>query len=153
MSHNKVDIGQLLLLTTRDFQQRMGAKLKQKGITGIGPRHSTALMHLAQCGESRLVDIAKASDIKPQSMMKIINELEALAYVERMPDPSDTRAKLIQFSKKGNRIIQQLSVAASEVWDEYAKLIGQKNLRITMDSLDQLMQMTNTHYQPTQENE
>jgi len=80
-------IGQTLMLLTRDFQRRLDEDLRRRGVRGIGARHREVFLHLAQHGASRSVDLASAVGITPQSMMAIVHELEELGLVERSVDP------------------------------------------------------------------
>ena len=57
----------------------------------------------------------------PQSMGEVVDELERLGYVERRPDPTDRRAKLITLtetgqrcSDAGNEAIRALEVAVTD---------------------------------------
>jgi DNA-binding MarR family transcriptional regulator len=41
----------------------------------------------------------------PQAMGELVDELEELGYVERRPDPTDRRAKLIVLTHRGQECI------------------------------------------------
>ena len=99
-----------------------------------------AAEHLEQHGASRSVDLAAAAGITPQSMMKSVHELEELGLVSRAEDPADSRAKLVEFTPAGRRLIAQLSAATERVWAEYAALLGEKELDRTMTALKRLVQ-------------
>ncbi|MDX6260827.1 MAG: hypothetical protein QOH84_2515 [Kribbellaceae bacterium] len=43
--------------------------------------------------------------MSPQAMGELVDELEELGYVERQPDPSDRRAKLIMLTPRGHDCI------------------------------------------------
>jgi DNA-binding MarR family transcriptional regulator len=82
------------------------------GVVGAGfpqkPRHSAVFAQIRPEG-SRLSDLARGANMTPQSMGEIVDELEELGYVERRPDPSDRRAKLVTLTARGRE-----SVAAGE---------------------------------------
>ena len=131
----KQEIGQLFMLLTRDFQQRLDAR----GITGISARHRSVFLHLGRFGPCRSVDLAEAAGIRPQSMMKIIHELEQSGWLQRQPDPSDSRAKLIDFTEKGHALIRELGVSTELVWNHYAELLGADYLQQIQKSLGLLL--------------
>ena len=135
----KDQLGQVLMLALQDFQRRLDADLAQGGFPGIRYRHRAVFMHLERFGASRSVDLAAAAGIRPQSMMKIVHELEALGLVSRKADPADSRAKLIEFTGAGEALIEQLSAATERVWKQYAALLGEQALRLTIDNLDRLL--------------
>lgn len=135
----KHELGQLLMLTLQDFQRRLDRDLAGSGFPGIRYRHRALFMHLERYGASRSVDLAEAAGIRPQSMMKIVHELEDLGLISRRTDPADSRAKLIEFTPEGERLIEQLTRATERVWQEYAGLLGERKLDQLMGSLESLL--------------
>lgn len=133
------EIGQTLMLITRDFQQRLDNDLAQRGVDGIGSRHRAVFLFLGRNGPSRAVDLAQAAGIRPQSMMKIVHELEAMGLVERRTDPSDSRAKLIDFTRAGHQFILELTRSTHTVWEQYAGILGEKTLTDTLANLSRLL--------------
>lgn len=136
-------IGQILMLMTGDFQQRLDTDLTARDIPGIGQRHRAIFLHLGQNGASRSVDLAQAAGIRPQSMMVIIHELEDLGLVERRPDPSDSRAKLIDFTAEGRKFIAELTLSTEQVWQQYADIVGKDELARIFNGLQLLLDEDN----------
>jgi DNA-binding MarR family transcriptional regulator len=132
-------LGQTLMLLARDFQKRLDGDLEIRGIPGIGARHRAVFLFLGRNGASRAVDLAEAADIRPQSMMKIVHELESLGLVERRKDPTDSRAKLIDFTGEGRQLITELSRSTETVWQQYARILGKENLEQTIIQLNTLI--------------
>ena len=135
----KHEVGQLLMLTLQDFQRRLDEDLAGAGFPGIRYRHRALFMHLDRHGASRSVDLAEAAGIRPQSMMKIVHELEGLGLICRRADPTDSRAKLIEFTAEGQRVIEQLTRSTEQVWTQYAALLGERKLNQLLASLDTLL--------------
>jgi MarR family transcriptional regulator for hemolysin len=142
LGEEKQELGQLLMLTLRDFQRRLDRDLEASGFPGIRYRHRAVFMHLDRHGASRSVDLAAAASIRPQSMMKIVHELEQLGYVSRRADPADSRAKLIEFTLEGEQVIQRLGRSTELVWEQYARLLGNGELRQLTRSLARLLAMS-----------
>lgn len=133
-------IGEVLMLATRDFQERLDRDLAARGISGIRPRHRSVFLYLGHHGPSRAVDLADAAGIRPQSMMKAVHELEQLGWVKREADPGDSRAKLIHFTAAGLELIDELRISTRAVWREYARRIGEQPLRDTIAGLQSLLE-------------
>jgi DNA-binding MarR family transcriptional regulator len=133
-------LGQTLMLVARDFQRRLDRDLQLRGIRGIGARHRAVFLYLGRNGASRAVHLAEAAGIRPQSMMKIVHELESLGLVERREDPTDSRAKLIDFTAGGHALIAELSRSTQAVWRQYADILGEDVLQETITNLNMLLQ-------------
>jgi DNA-binding MarR family transcriptional regulator len=133
-------LGQTLMLMARDFQRRLDRDLEVRGIRGIGARHRAVFLYLGRNGASRAVNLAEAAGIRPQSMMKIVHELESLGLVGRREDPDDSRAKLIDFTPEGHALIAELSRSTHAVWRQYAEILGVDVLQHTIANLNTLLQ-------------
>ena len=138
-SHKKFELGQTLMLVLEDFQRRLDADLSERKVEGIRPAHRVVFMHLDRFGASRSVDLAATAAIRPQSMMKIVHELEQLGLVTRRPDPTDSRAKLVEFTAAGQKLIAELTRSTETVWDQYAKQLGSKKLEQSLDAFNSLV--------------
>lgn len=132
-------LGEILMLATRDFQRRLDADLAARGIIGIGARHRSVFLYLGHHGPGRAVDLAQAASIRPQSMMKAIHELEEMGLVSREVDPLDSRAKLIHFTASGRELIAELSISTRRVWSDYVGCIGEPALQQAIGSLQILL--------------
>ncbi len=133
-------LGQALMLAGRDFQSRLDDDLRRRDVTGISARHRAIFLHLGRHGPSRAVDLARSAGVRPQSMMKIIHELESLDLLERRTDPADSRAKLVDFSPDGMRLIDELSRSTETVWQHYVEIVGEENLERMVHQLNILAQ-------------
>lgn len=84
--------------------------------------------HLEPDG-SRLTELAARAQMTKQSMSALIDDLERWGYLERIPDPSDGRARIIRRTQRGwdlERVARE-SVRAFE--DDWAARIGKDRLR------------------------
>ena len=71
-------------------------------------------------------------------MGKLVEELEGIGYVERIPDPADGRARLVRFTKSGIALMRDSLVVIDEIWSEYEAILGPKKLVQLRDSLAKL---------------
>lgn len=88
------DLGVLASQLLFAVQEELFDTLAEQGHPGLRPQHGAVLAYLDAEG-SRATDLARSSGQHKQVVGKLIDELETLGYVERRPDPSDRRAKLI----------------------------------------------------------
>ena len=68
----------------------------------------------------------------------LLDEVERLGYVERHPDPSDGRAKIVKFTKKGLKLMQHGTEIGDDIQERYAELIGNKKMQRLRDLLEEL---------------
>ena len=72
-------------------------------------------------------------------MMKIVHELEQLGLVSRGPDPTDSRAKLVEFTGAGQKLIEELTRSTETVWDQYAQQLGGRKLERSLDAFNRII--------------
>ena len=74
----------------------------------------------------------------PQAMGELVDELEALGYVERRPDPTDRRAKLIMLTDRGKACIAAGISTINGIEDRITEILGErghKHLRSLLGKL------------------
>jgi DNA-binding MarR family transcriptional regulator len=131
-------LGLLLTRLTRDFQKRHDDKAERFHVSGLRSSHSAVTVYLA-LRPHRLTELAELNSMRPQSMLKIINELEALGFVERVNDPQDTRAKLVQFTAEGKKMLTVSTHASDDIYQQYANIIGEQALQSMLDNMQDLL--------------
>jgi DNA-binding MarR family transcriptional regulator len=55
---------------------------------------------------------------------ELVNELESLDYLERVPDPSDGRAKLIVPTDRGHQALSAAGARVAEIEQHWGSLVG-----------------------------
>jgi DNA-binding MarR family transcriptional regulator len=75
-------------------------------------------------GGSRAIDMAVQAGITRQSMGEVIREMVVLGLVEMKPDPSDRRAKLVTWTRKGLDAGQRGYEHILEVEERFAEEFG-----------------------------
>lgn len=93
-------VGQLLLLAARLFHEAGVAEVQAGGHPGLRASHFQLAPHV-ELGGSRITDIAARAGISKQAVGQLVDELEALGYVRRAPDPHDARARLVTYTEAG----------------------------------------------------
>ena len=73
------------------------------------------LGHLHRHGETTIGELACAERIKPPSMTKMINALEAGGYVVRRPHDTDGRQVVVALSEEGHAMIHA-DLARRDAW-------------------------------------
>jgi DNA-binding MarR family transcriptional regulator len=128
------DIGDLLGEVRDGLVDEVQRRLADAGYTDVRASHDCVFRHLTPTGV-RLRDLAVASQLSPPAIGEHVDELERLGYVERVPDPSDRRAKLIRPTELGAAFMQTAYDALAEIEAEWRKALGPEALRRLRDSL------------------
>jgi DNA-binding MarR family transcriptional regulator len=75
--------------------------------TGIAPARLSALSVLVFGGAMSLNDLARAEEVRPPTMSRIVDALEAEGLARRTVNPQDRRAVVIEATEKGTAILWQ----------------------------------------------
>jgi len=84
---------------------------------------------------TRQTDIAAKMGLTKQAIQQLVDDLEKEGIVERRPDPSDGRAKVVVFTEKGLKAQKDSEVIKSRIHDEIRSEIGSDNFDRLMDIL------------------
>jgi len=131
-------IGLLLRLLHQHWAAAIDAALRDAGFDGIRPPHANVFPFVPAEGiqVSRLTRLAR---VRKQTMAQAIEELEAMGYVERRPDPSDRRARLVFLTERGLAVRPVAAATARKVETEWAKIIGRGELETLRSTLGALL--------------
>jgi len=89
--------------------------LNSAGYGEIKPSHGVVFENIRP-GGSRLSEMAGRAGMSKQLMQYLVNPLVDAGYLERRPDPSDGRGKLLLLTSKGKRAVRiaEEAIAATE---------------------------------------
>src|SRR5690348_7282782 len=91
-------VGRLLQRAYRASAELAAQKLNERGHSSLSLATTVALTQLDLEG-TRISVLAERAGMTKQSMGQLVAELESLGYVTRVPDTSDRRATLVQFTE------------------------------------------------------
>jgi DNA-binding MarR family transcriptional regulator len=74
---------------------------------GISAAKLSALSVLVFGGSTRLTDLARAEQVKPPTMTKLVAAMEREGLLRRRADPDDARAVRLEATARGARILQE----------------------------------------------
>ena len=120
---------QLLRRPYEALLMRLHAGLAAAGYADTYPSWGTNLFHHLRGGGLRLTELAERTHTTKQALLYTINQLEAAGYVERVPDPTDGRAKIIRLTQRGwegRRVADEIIVSIEH---ECAQALGEERMR------------------------
>ncbi len=98
----KVTLAALLDSAAMAMLVEFRGELEAAGYAEIRPTHGCVFRFIDDEG-MRLTELSGYAGMTKQSVGEVVDDLVALGYVERVPDPADRRAKLIQLTPKGTQ--------------------------------------------------
>jgi DNA-binding MarR family transcriptional regulator len=135
---------QVLFKAARLVNERSLAQFReQSGRDGIRPAHSAVFPHIPFDG-IRLTDLADTLGVTKQATQQLVDDLEAMELIERTPDPSDGRAKLIQWSKAGREGMSFGVALLKSLESEYAEAVGEERLQAAHEVLLEMIDLIET---------
>ena len=103
------------------FSSELYRRAHASGYTDIRPGHGCVFGNIDPDG-SRLTEIAERALMTKQSVGEVATDLERLGYVERVPDPTDGRAKIIRLTDRG----REAQAVGRELIDEVEREWGER---------------------------
>ena len=90
----------LLDVALDGFIEELSRRVSETDYSDIRVTHGCVFGNIDPEG-SRLTDLADRAHMTKQSVGEVASDLEQRGYIERVPDPSDGRAKLIRLTARG----------------------------------------------------
>ena len=120
------DLVRELLGVALAVRRRVRRGLIERG-HDLHPSHTAVIPNLP-AGGLRLTELAERLRVSVQRAGQLVQELEDAGYVERVSDASDARAKLVRYSARGRRLMQDVAELDDELWRELAHSLGAAEL-------------------------
>jgi DNA-binding MarR family transcriptional regulator len=124
----RVDLGVSLFIPYRYTEDRIFRAIQDAGFDDWTLAQCRVFQRIAPDG-SRLTDLADQAQMSKQSAGVLVDQLERLGYVRRVPDPTDGRARLIVIEQRGRR----------------KAYLGTRNFTLLHQILDQLREITDPY--------
>jgi DNA-binding MarR family transcriptional regulator len=112
-------------------------RFAERGHPDIRPPHGNVMQFLDDAG-TRVSVLAERAQITKQSMAELVAHLERLGYVERVPDPSDRRAKLVRATPRGKQLYVIARDVVAEIEADWTKRLGKAKMRQLRELLEEL---------------
>ena len=117
--------------------ERLHRRFGERGHPDIRPPHGNVMQFLDE-GGTRVSVLAERAQMTKQSMAELVAHLERLGYVERVPDPSDRRAKLVRATPRGKQLYAIARDVVAEIEAEWTRRLGKTKMRQLRELLEEL---------------
>ena len=119
------DLGVLAGRLLFAVQRELFTALAELGFDDLKHRHGAVLAYLDTDGV-RPSELSRLSHQYKQNIGTLIDELETLGYVERRPDPSDGRAKLVFPTERGLAQMRAADLILAAMQRRHAQIVGRE---------------------------
>ena len=120
-----------------DLLEEMYRRVVAAGYPGLRPSHGCIFRYLEVDG-SPLSELAERSEMSKQAFGEHVANVEALGYVERLPDPRDGRAKLIVPTPRGREALLLGRQIFAEIEREWADTVGEDRVTALRETLEDI---------------
>jgi DNA-binding MarR family transcriptional regulator len=141
---DELNIGLLLFIPYRWLENRVFAALAHAGYTDLTTAQMRLVQRIGPRG-SRLTDLAEQAQVTKQTAGYLVDRLERAGWVERVPDPTDGRARLIRLTDRAQQAIPIANAAVAEVTATWQAHLGSRRTRQLRQTLTALRQITDPY--------
>jgi DNA-binding MarR family transcriptional regulator len=131
-------IGALLRLAWQAVRDRIYEGVIAAGYTDLSRAH-VLLFRWPTIDGLRPSELAARDQLSRQSINDLLSDLEKRGYLERTPDPTDGRARIVRFTERGWALTQVLSETSFAIESEWARTIGEARFAEFRDTLWELV--------------
>jgi DNA-binding MarR family transcriptional regulator len=129
------NVARSLMLASRTHTAAVTAQLALRGYDDF-PFASASLLWLMDEGGTRSTVLAQRAGVTKQAMSQLVRLMERQGYLEQVPDPTDTRAKVVRMTERGEAV----KIACVEVREELnrkvARSLGMNKAALLEANLD-----------------
>lgn len=130
-------LGNLLRDPALAINEIVSERLADLGYEGFRTAHGTIGQHIAD-GGSRVTELAQLAQVSKPTVVYLVNDLERLGYVERVPDPADGRAKLVRMTERGAEAQRAGTEIVRQIERDWSALLGEGEFAALRDHLQRL---------------
>jgi DNA-binding MarR family transcriptional regulator len=112
-------------------------RLEEEGYTEVRDAHGCVFRFIDVEG-SRLTVLAERAGFTKQAVGEIVDDLEGIGYVERVPDPRDGRAKIIRLTERGADAYEAALRIFADVERDWAQRLGAERVAILREVLEEV---------------
>ena len=128
------DLAVLAARLDASTQQELFHGLSERGHRDLRPRHSPVVAFLDE-GGVRATELARLAGLHKQVVGRLVDELEELGVVERTPDPTDRRAKLVVPTAEGIALVRDADEIVAGIESRHSQAVGHKTYAAFRDAM------------------
>jgi DNA-binding MarR family transcriptional regulator len=133
-----------MFIAYRHAETRILAEVADAGFDDMTQAMARVAARLSEDG-IRLTALAEQAQVTKQSAGFLVDQLEKAGYVERVPDPTDARARLITLAARGREAQAAARAAERAIEQEWERHLGKERMSSLRDALADLREITDPY--------
>lgn len=134
-------LGVLLFIAGRSIEIRLMEAAWAAGLTDITIAQLRLMARMGPNG-SRISDLAEQALVAKQTATALVDRLEQAGYVERVPDPSDGRVRIVRFTARAEELRPVAQATEEAVYAEWTAHLGPERMANLRETLLLLREIT-----------
>jgi DNA-binding MarR family transcriptional regulator len=144
VSEPELNSALLMFISHRYAESRILEDLAEAGFDDITLAQGRVAARIGPQG-TRLTDLAEQAQITKQSAGFLVDQLERAGYVERVPDPSDARARLVRLADRGLAVQARARRTEQAIERDWKRHLGADRMRALREALEALREITDPY--------
>lgn len=136
-------LGILLFVAHRELERRVFDEVRAAGFQATMAQ-ARIFQRVDEQG-SRVTTLAESAGVTKQTAGYLVDQLEEVGYVERVPDPDDARARLVRVTALGRQVVEVARPVEEAVYAEWAAHLGGEDLERLREILTRLRGITDPY--------
>ena len=117
-------LGRLLLFVFGAYERRILENQRAAGFPEVRQVHFAVMRHIDISAGTRIGDLATRAGVTKAAMGHVVAEIERLGLVKTSADPADARARRVELSKRGHKLMEVTRQSSARIEAEFEKQIG-----------------------------
>jgi DNA-binding MarR family transcriptional regulator len=134
----------LMFIAARAAADRIFTAVHDAGFDDVTLAQSRLLMGIDPEG-TRLSVLAERAQIAKQTATALVDRLERAGYVERVPDPTDGRARLVRVTPRAEEALPLARAEEARIEAEWKAHLGAERMEQLREALTALREITDPY--------
>jgi DNA-binding MarR family transcriptional regulator len=134
----------LMYIASRAASDRIFSAMRDAGFDDVTIAQGRLLMGVDPEG-TRLSVLADRAQVAKQTATSLVDKLERAGYVERVPDPSDGRARLVRLTPRAEAARPVARAEEARIEAEWEAHLGPERMHQLREALTALREITDPY--------
>jgi DNA-binding MarR family transcriptional regulator len=138
LTEDRIPLIGLLKYATQEFGDELRRRLREAGFADIRDGHGCVFGNIPPEG-ARLTELAERARLTKQAVGECASDLERIGYLERVPDPTDGRAKILRLTPRGREAQDAGNAFIAEIEAEWSERHGEDEVAALRRVLEEVV--------------